>query len=96
MRLGIYRKLDRHGGCVNTVSFNADGNILASGSDDRMVMLWDWDAGAVKLSFHSGHSNNVFQAKFMPYSDDRTIVTCAADGEVEGASSSFSKLINSK
>nr|CAD1835180.1 unnamed protein product [Ananas comosus var. bracteatus] len=85
MRLGIYRKLDRHSGCVNTVSFNADGNILASGSDDRMVMLWDWDAGAVKLSFHSGHSNNVFQAKFMPYSDDRTIVTCAADGEVRYA-----------
>ncbi|XP_020677732.1 DDB1- and CUL4-associated factor 8 isoform X1 [Dendrobium catenatum] len=81
-RLGIHRKLDKHRGCVNTVSFNANGNILVSGSDDRMVMLWDWETGLAKLSFHSGHSNNVFQAKFMPYTDERTMVTCAADGEV--------------
>ncbi|PKU85675.1 hypothetical protein MA16_Dca003416 [Dendrobium catenatum] len=47
-----------------------------------MVMLWDWETGLAKLSFHSGHSNNVFQAKFMPYTDERTMVTCAADGEV--------------
>jgi len=67
---------------VNTVSFNADGDILVSGSDDRTVILWDWDTGKVKLSFHSCHSNNIFQARFMPYSNDRTIVTCAADGEV--------------
>ncbi|KAJ0967902.1 hypothetical protein J5N97_024819 [Dioscorea zingiberensis] len=82
LRFGIHRKLDRHRGCVNTISFNSDGDILVSGSDDRMVMLWDWDAGLVKLSFHSGHTDNVFQAKFMPYTDDRTIITCAADGEV--------------
>ena len=67
---------------MNPVSFNADGDILVSGSDDRTVILWDWDTGKVKLSFHSCHSNNIFQARFMPYSDDRTIVTCAADGEV--------------
>lgn len=82
LRLEIYRKLAKHKGCVNTVSFNAQGDILVSGSDDRRVLLWDWELGNVKLSFHSGHSNNVFQAKFMPFSDDRTIVTCAADGMV--------------
>lgn len=82
LRLEIYRKLAKHKGCVNTVSFNAQGDILVSGSDDRRVLLWDWELGKVKLSFHSGHSNNVFQAKFMPFSDDRTIVTCAADGMV--------------
>ncbi|KAJ0252166.1 Uncharacterized protein HA466_0130010 [Hirschfeldia incana] len=86
LRLEIYRKLAKHKGCVNTVSFNAQGDILVSGSDDRRVFLWDWELGNVKLSFHSGHSNNVFQAKFMPFSDDRTIVTCAADGMVRRAS----------
>ncbi|XP_013612883.1 PREDICTED: DDB1- and CUL4-associated factor 8-like protein 2 isoform X1 [Brassica oleracea var. oleracea] len=86
LRLEIYRKLAKHKGCVNTVSFNAQGDILVSGSDDRRVLLWDWELGNVKLSFHSGHSNNVFQAKFMPFSDDRTIVTCAADGMVRRAS----------
>ncbi|KAL5230596.1 hypothetical protein ABZP36_029372 [Zizania latifolia] len=82
MRQQIHRKLNRHTGCVNTVGFNADGDTLISGSDDQMVMLWNWDTGAVKLQFHSGHSDNVFQARFMPYTNDQTIVTCAADGEV--------------
>ncbi|CAA2955316.1 DDB1- and CUL4-associated factor 8 isoform X2 [Olea europaea subsp. europaea] len=82
LRLDILRKLEKHKGCVNTVSFNADGDILVSGSDDRSVILWGWETGRVRLSFHSGHHNNVFQAKIMPYTEDRKIVTCAADGQV--------------
>ncbi|XP_047310953.1 DDB1- and CUL4-associated factor 8 [Impatiens glandulifera] len=82
LKLDKFRTLKKHRGCVNTISFNENGNILVSGSDDRKVILWDWETGKVNLSFHSGHLNNVFQAKFMPYSDDRSIVTCAADGQV--------------
>lgn len=82
LQFDIHRKLEKHRGCVNTLSFNADGDILVSGSDDRRIILWDWEFGNVKLSFDSGHINNVFQAKFMPYTDDRCIVTCAADGQV--------------
>ncbi|XP_015941843.1 uncharacterized protein LOC107467311 isoform X3 [Arachis duranensis] len=85
LRLDVLRKLEKHRGCVNTVCFNADGDILVSGSDDRRVILWDWETGHIKLSFHSGHTNNVFQAKIMPHSDDRSIVTCAADGQVRHA-----------
>ncbi|XP_068646746.1 uncharacterized protein [Aristolochia californica] len=85
LRFDIYKKLKRHRGCVNTVSFNCDGDILVSGSDDKMVILWNWDQGSVKLAFHSGHTNNVFQAKIMPFTDDRTLVTCAADGQVRRA-----------
>ncbi|KAK1379021.1 hypothetical protein POM88_025765 [Heracleum sosnowskyi] len=51
-------------------------------SDDRRVILWDWQCGRIKLVFHTGHNNNVFQAKFMPFSDDISIITCAADGQV--------------
>ncbi|KAL2602682.1 hypothetical protein AAZV13_10G241400 [Glycine max] len=83
LRLELLRNLQKHRGCVNTVSFNADGDTLVSGSDDWGVILWDWETGRIKLSFHSGHSNNVFQAKFMPHSHDRTIVTCAADGQFD-------------
>uniref|UniRef100_A0A5B7AG04 DDB1-and CUL4-associated factor 8 n=1 Tax=Davidia involucrata TaxID=16924 RepID=A0A5B7AG04_DAVIN len=85
LRLDIFRKLEKHRGCVNTVSFNTDGDILVSGSDDKRVILWDWETGHVKLSFNSGHNNNVFQAKIMPYTEDRSIVTCAADGQVRHA-----------
>lgn len=82
LRFDISRKLVSHRGCVNTLDFNSDGNILASGSDDTMVMLWDWETGCKKLSCFSGHHRNVFQAKFMPFSEDKSIVTCAADGQV--------------
>ncbi|KAE8663518.1 putative UDP-Glycosyltransferase superfamily protein [Hibiscus syriacus] len=85
LRLSIYKKLEKHQGCVNTVSFNADGNNLVSGSDDMRVIVWDWETGHSKLSFQSGHSDNVLQARFMPYTDDRSLVTCAADGEVRHA-----------
>ncbi|KAL6209196.1 hypothetical protein ACLB2K_020139 [Fragaria x ananassa] len=82
LRLDIHGKLNKHQGCVNTVSFSADGDTLVSGSDDTRLILWNWETGKVNLSFHSGHNDNVFQAKFMPYSNDRSIVTCAADGQV--------------
>ncbi|KAF3642988.1 DDB1 and CUL4-associated factor 8 [Capsicum chacoense] len=85
LRFDVFRKLEKHRGCVNTVSFNADGDIVISGSDDRRIILWEWETGKIALSFHSGHHNNVFQAKIMPYTDDRSIVTCAADGQVREA-----------
>ncbi|CAA7020699.1 unnamed protein product [Microthlaspi erraticum] len=82
-RLGLDKRLRKHKGCVNTITFNADGDIILSGSDDRQLILWHWEAAApLKLSFDSGHSDNIFQAKFMPFSDDRSIVTSAADGQV--------------
>lgn len=82
LRLQLYKKLEKHRGCVNTVSFNADGDILISGSDDQRLILWNWVTGKANHVFDSGHSDNVFQAKFMPYTGDRSIVTCAADGQV--------------
>ncbi|XP_023754037.1 uncharacterized protein LOC111902439 isoform X4 [Lactuca sativa] len=30
----------------------------------------------------AGHVDNIFQARIMPFTDDRTIVTSAADGQV--------------
>lgn len=82
LRLDVFRRLKEHRGWVNTVSFSADGDILVSSSNDRKVTLWDWETGKTVLSFHSGHDDYVFQAKTMPHTDNRSIVTCAADGQV--------------
>lgn len=78
----LYGKLDGHAGCVNTVHFNPSGELLVSGSDDRRIIFWDWAAKTLRLSYSSGHESNVFQAKVMPFSDDQTVVSCAADGQV--------------
>ncbi|KAK3134596.1 hypothetical protein QOZ80_6AG0551160 [Eleusine coracana subsp. coracana] len=80
--LNIQKRLRKHRGCVNTLSFNADGSLLLSGSDDRSLALWNWEEAVPTFTFHTGHSNNVLHAQFMHLSNDRSIVSCAADGEV--------------
>lgn len=80
--LNIQKRLRKHRSCVNTISFSADGRLLLSGSDDRTLVLWDWEEAAPALSFHTGFSSNVYHALFMPVSGDRSIVSCAAEGDV--------------
>ncbi|XP_023637754.1 DDB1- and CUL4-associated factor 8 isoform X2 [Capsella rubella] len=81
-KLDLYGKLNGHEGCVNALEFNSAGDILVSGSDDRQIMLWNWLNGIKTLSYPSGHCENVFQTKFIPFTDDRTIITSGADGQV--------------
>lgn len=81
-RIGLYGKLTGHEGCVNTVEFNSTGDHLVSGSDDTQIKFWEWATKTLKLSYPSGHLDNVFQARIMPFTDDRKIVTSAADGKV--------------
>lgn len=62
-RLEQSHSLEFHQGCVNAVNFNSDGNLIASGSDDFQVAIWDWVRCGQKpvLSYASGHHGNVFQ-----------------------------------
>lgn len=81
-RLKLQYKMDYHEGCVNALSFNRIGTLLASGSDDLNVILWNWIKKRPSLVYDSGHRGNVFQAKFMPFSGDCHVVSCARDGQV--------------
>ncbi|KAK8577041.1 hypothetical protein V6N13_122036 [Hibiscus sabdariffa] len=81
LRLNVSKKLEKN--YVKTVSFNADGNILVFGSQDKQIMLWDWETGIPKLTFESSHGDlcTGFRAKIMPYTDDRNLITFG--GELE-------------
>ncbi|KAK4887786.1 hypothetical protein RN001_004057 [Aquatica leii] len=81
-RLELMYKLDKHDGCVNSLNFHPNGSILASGSDDLKVVIWDWKFGTPLLNFETKHKRNVFQSKFLPLSGDLHIATCARDGQV--------------
>jgi WD repeat-containing protein 42A len=60
-RLEMTHKLEFHNGCVNALGFNSSGQILASGSDDLKVALWDWARNKLVHHYKSGHSSNIFQ-----------------------------------
>lgn len=60
-RLELMYKLEHHDGCVNSLNFNHSGTLLASGSDDLKICLWNWPVGKLLCSFESGHKSNVFQ-----------------------------------
>jgi WD repeat-containing protein 42A len=78
-RLTSYKQ---HSGCVNSLNFNESGMLLASGSDDLNIMIYDWIKSRPIVTFKSGHRLNVFQSKFMPFTNDIHIVTTARDGQV--------------
>lgn len=81
-RLELMYKMEEHQGCVNALNFNQKGDLLASGSDDLAVVVWNWAIGAKLKSFESGHSSNVFQTVWMPVEPEYLIATCARDGQV--------------
>ncbi|KAG1339141.1 DDB1- and CUL4-associated factor 8 [Cocos nucifera] len=81
-RMSFYGDLNGHQGCVNTIHFNPAGNLLVSGSDDKDIIVWNWATKSKEIIYHSGHLDNVFEVRVMPYTDDRTIITSAADGQV--------------
>ncbi|KAL0100338.1 hypothetical protein PUN28_019596 [Cardiocondyla obscurior] len=81
-RLELMYNLDEHQGCVNALNFNQKGNLLASASDDLTVVIWDWAVGKKHHWFTSGHTSNMFQAKWLPLDMECLMVTCARDGQV--------------
>ena len=62
-RLGLESVLEGHTGCVNCLQWSSNGEMLASGSDDVKVILWNPFIGKKKLEIHSGHRGNIFSVK---------------------------------
>lgn len=81
-KLELMYKLEEHDGCVNSLHFHPDGSLLASGSDDLKVVVWDWKIGKCLLKYDTKHRGNIFQSKFLNLSGDLHIATSARDGQV--------------
>lgn len=77
--------LKGHDGCVNSLHWSQNGNLLLSGSDDTNVIVWDSRPGAVVkriAKLRSGHKDNIFDAKFAPSCETERLVSVSRDGNV--------------
>src|SRR5262249_48243413 len=62
------RTLNGHGGSVLAVAFSPDGKVLASGSRDKTIKLWDVRSGTV-LQTLDEHTGDVYDVEFSPTGD---------------------------
>ncbi|HEY9764392.1 MAG TPA: WD40 repeat domain-containing protein, partial [Trichocoleus sp.] len=69
-----------HTGAVLAVAFAPDGSIVATGSDDRTIKLWEVASGKL-LQTLSGHSWSVVALAFTP--DGQTLVSGSWDSTVK-------------
>ncbi|KAI5454410.1 hypothetical protein NCC49_004463 [Naganishia albida] len=80
-------------GCVNALSWADDGSTLIAAGDDTRICMWkpDNDVAAspenpypFKLddTISTGHTQNIFSAKFLPGASHMTIASCAGDAQI--------------
>ncbi|XP_051118089.1 protein ALTERED SEED GERMINATION 2 isoform X2 [Andrographis paniculata] len=81
-RLSLERELEGHRGCVNAISWNSQGSMLISGSDDTQLNIWSYSSRKLMHSIETGHSSNIFCTKFIPETSDELVVSGAGDAEV--------------
>ncbi|CAH8674056.1 unnamed protein product [Schistosoma rodhaini] len=81
-RLGLETSLQGHHGCVNCLEWNECGSYLASGSDDRSLIIWDPFERKSLLTMNTGHVANIFSVKFLSSLNENLIVTGAADSKI--------------
>jgi WD40 repeat protein len=77
---GEQSRLRGHTEVVTTVAFSPDDRLLASGSTDRTVKLWDVTTGKMVGSL-AGHTASVTAVAFSP--DGKLLASAGADGVVQ-------------
>jgi len=76
----VLRTLTGHADRVSSIAFSPDGSILASGSGDETIKLWDVSTGRV-LRTLTGHTDTVRSVAFSP--DGQTLASGSFDNTIK-------------
>ncbi|GAX77513.1 hypothetical protein CEUSTIGMA_g4957.t1 [Chlamydomonas eustigma] len=83
-KLRLEHVLEGHAGCVNRLAWNDVGTKLASGSDDKKILLWSFpDSKRPPLIVSTQHRANIFGVQFLPCCNDTKLVSVAMDHTVQ-------------
>ena len=73
MPAAVARALAAHAGAVRTLSFSASG-MLASGSDDALIGLYEINRGVAPVAMLEGHQSWVLGTAFAPDGSCNTLM----------------------
>jgi WD40 repeat protein len=76
----VIRTFEGHTGRVTSVAFNPDGRLLASGSADETIKLWDVATGR-EVRTLEGHTGYVESVAFSP--DGKLLASGSWDGTIK-------------
>jgi len=77
-----YALVDAHAGEVNCISFNPFCEfLLATGSADKTVALWDMRNTSTRLHTFAAHTDEVFQVQWSPH-HETVLASCGSDRRV--------------
>lgn len=79
-----------HSGQIRSLAISPDSELMASGSADKTINMWELDSGSLVYSLRD-HSNWVRGLAFSP--DSKTLVSCSADKTIKIWNVSSGKLI---
>ncbi|MCJ8281520.1 MAG: WD40 repeat domain-containing protein, partial [Rivularia sp. ALOHA_DT_140] len=74
-------RLEGHTGSIYNVGFSPDGKILASGSLDKSIKLWNVETGEEILPRLKNHKRKVYNVSFNPQ-DKTQLASSSADGTI--------------